>query len=79
MGIAVVRKNGAVLEMPEGPARFHADLRRTGVTTAVDKKTGRTYEVRQAEDGMHFTEQHPPSAVVESPLLIRSPRLPLNK
>jgi len=79
MGIAVVRKNGAVLEMPEGPARFHADLRRTGVTTAIDKKTGRTYEVRQAEDGMHFTEQNPPSATDESSLLIRCPRLPLNK
>ena len=80
MGIAVVRKNGAIIEMPNGAAQFHADLQRKGVATAVDKKTGRTYEVRQTEDGLHFTEQTTKSSEFSaSSVLIRSPRLPMNK
>lgn len=79
MGIAVVRKNGVIIEMPEGAARFHRDLQRTGAAKAVDSHNGRTYEVRLQDGDMHFHEQSAPTLSPTSSVLIRSPKLPMNK
>ena len=78
VGILVVRKNGSVIEMPNGAAHFHAELKDKGVTHVVDRTTGRTYRVQSHEDGVHLTE-HPHESSFASPLIIRSPKLPMNK
>jgi hypothetical protein len=82
MAIVVVRRNGTVIEMPDGAERFHAELRETGKTKAVDKHSGRTYHVESSEGDLHLTEhphEPPASTDAQTPLLIRTPKLPMNK
>lgn len=80
MGIVVHRQNGSIIEMPEGPARFHAALRRKGSAQAVERHTGKSFEVQAAEDGgLHFNERSPDAPDDHPPVLIRQPKLPLNK
>lgn len=82
MAIVVVRRNGTVIEMPDGAERFHAELRATGKTKAVDKHSGRTYHVASSDGDLHLTEHpHEPAASTDAqtPLLIRTPKLPMNK
>jgi hypothetical protein len=78
VAIVILRKNGTVIEMPDGADRFHEDLRKKNKATAVDKQLGRTYEVRSTEEGLHLTE--PPHEVQkQSAVLIRIDKLPMNK
>ena len=80
MAIVVHRQNGSIIEMPEGPARFHAELRRTGSAQAVERHTGKSFEVQAAEDGdLHFTERSSDQVKDHPPVLIRQPKLPINK
>ena len=78
MGIVVVRRNGTVIEMPDGAERFHAELREKGKTQAVDKRSGKTYHVESTAGDWHLTEQAHEVAPT-SPVLIRTRKLPMNK
>ena len=79
MAIVVVRRNGYVIEMPNGAERFHAELRRRGVTQAVERGSGRTYHVRTTDEGLHLTERPAKETIGADPVLIRTPKLPMNK
>ena len=78
MGIVMVRKDGTVIEMPDGAQRFHADLKKNGAARAVDRLSGRTFHVHIAEGDLHLTEK-PQEVQSISPVLIRTPKLPMNK
>jgi hypothetical protein len=78
MAIVVVRRNGAVIEMPDGAERFHAELRDKGKTQAVDKHSGKTYHVESTAGYWHLTEQKH-AVPAEPPVLIRTRKLPMNK
>ena len=78
MAIVVVRRNGTVIEMPDGAERFHAELREKGKAKAVDKHSGKTYHVESNAGDWHLTEQTH-DALPQSPVLIRTRKLPMNK
>lgn len=78
VGIVVVRHNGTVIEMPQGPDRFHAEFKRAGVAQAVDRRTGRTFAVQATQEGWHVQENQPVQSD-QAPVLIRTPKLPMNK
>ncbi|MEN9618567.1 MAG: hypothetical protein RL406_804 [Pseudomonadota bacterium] len=78
MAIVLLRKNGTVIEMLDGADRFHEDLREKNKATAVEKRLGRTYDVRSTEKGLHLTE-HPYKVQKQSAVLIRIEKLPMNK
>ena len=78
MAILVLRKNGTAIEMPDGADRFHKDLREKNKAIAVEKRLGRTYDVRSTEKGLHLTE-HPYKVQKQSAVLIRIEKLPMNK
>jgi hypothetical protein len=78
VAIVILRKNGAVIEMPDGADRFHEDLREKNKATAVEKRLGRTYNVRSTEEGLHLTEQ-PHEVQKQTAVLIRIDKLPMNK
>ena len=78
MAILVLRKNGTVIEMPDGADRFHEDLRKKNKAIAVEKRLGRTYDVRSTEKGLHLTEL-PYKVQKQSAVLLRIEKLPMNK
>ena len=78
MAIVLLRKNGTVIEMLDGANRFHEDLREKNKATAVEKRLGRTYEVRSTEAGLHLTEQQL-EVQKQNVVLIRTAKLPMNK
>jgi hypothetical protein len=78
VAIVVWRKNGTVIEMLDGADRFHEDLREKNKTTAVEKRLGRTYDVRSTEAGLHLTQQ-PHEVHKQTAVLIRTAKLPMNK
>ena len=79
MAILVIRNDGSVIEMPDGPAHFQAQLRHKNKAKAVDKRLGRTYQVKSTQDGFHITEQSHAKKSAEPPVLIRPAKLLMNK
>jgi hypothetical protein len=79
MAILVVRSDGSVIEMPDGAEQFHAQLREKNNAKAVDKRLGRTYQVRSAQGELHITEQPDVEQPSKAPVLIRAAKLPMTK
>lgn len=78
MAIVLLRKNGTVIEMLDGADRFHEDLHKKNKAIAVEKRLGRTYDVRSTEKGLHLTELQY-KVQKQSAVLLRIEKLPMNK
>jgi hypothetical protein len=79
MAILVVRSDGSVIEMPDGAELFHAQLRENNNAKAVDKRLGRTYQVKSTQGDLHLTETSHVQGTTQAPVLIRAAKLPMTK
>ncbi len=79
MAILILRSDGSVLEMPDGAEQFHEDLREKNIAKVVDKRLGRTYQVKSQQGDLHLTEQLQVDQQSQLPLLIRASKLPMTK
>ncbi len=79
MAILVVRSDGSVIEMPDGAEQFHAQLREKNNAKAINKRLGRTYQVKSIQGCIHLTEQPHDEQSTQAPVLIRVAKLPMNK
>jgi hypothetical protein len=79
MAILVVRNDGSVIEMPDGAAQFHAQLRENNNAKAVDKRLGRTYQVKSIQGDLHLTEKSDVYEPTQAPVLIRAAKSQMTK